>query len=366
VVSGGGEQRVVSGGVASATVVSSGGRQYVSSGGAAVDTMASSGGAIDVLAAGTLAGTVVSGGGEAVVSSGGDATGTTVLGGGIVFVRSSGATTGTVVSSGGLALVSSGGLASGTTVLSGGQEVVYSGGVASGTVVSGHGRETISSGAEARGLTVSAGGVVVDDGEVRISGAGTLDGTLSGSGLIVQAAAGDLLLSGSDAAFGGGAVISGGVIELATAGALGSGYAQFVTPTTGSAVLQIDAADAPAAGGTFANTIYDFSSAGEDIDLASIAFVSGASATVSGTTLVLTDGGKTYRFKLGGVIAGAYPVLSDGHGGTLIDPKVLAFAHSLAVFAPPHAANTALASSTSPAGQTPLLHAIAPLSAGRI
>ena len=72
---------------------------------------------------------------------------------------------------------------------------------------------------------------------------------------------------------------------------------------------------------------------------------------------------------LGGA-AGAYPVLSDGHGGTLIDPipaaapkaidpKVLAFAHAAAAFAPSDAANTALVSSTSPTGQTPFAHATA-------
>jgi hypothetical protein len=63
-------------------------------------------------------------------------------------------------------------------------------------------------------------------------------------------------------------------------------------------------------------------------------------------------------------------VLSDGHGGTLIDPtaaaahkaldpKVLAFAHTLAAFAPSDAATAAMVSSTSPGGQTPLLHAAA-------
>jgi len=107
--------------------------------------------------------------------------------------------------------------------------------------------------------------------------------------------------------------------------------------------------------------ISNFSGADEDIDLRSIAFVSGASATVSDSTLVLTDGGKTYKFELSGSLAGAYPVLSDGHGGTLIDPEaidptVLAFAHNLAAFAPPDAATAALVSATSPSGQTPFLH----------
>ena len=43
--------------------------------------------------------------------------------------------------------------------------------------------------------------------------------------------------------------------------------------------------------------------ANDFIDLRSIAFVSGATASVSGSTLVLTDGGNTYKFKLAGSIA---------------------------------------------------------------
>jgi len=205
---------------------------------------------------------------------------------------------------------------------------------------------------------------VIDDGEVRISGAATLAGTLSGSGAVIETGGGTLVISGSDAAFDGKAAISGGTIELATSGAIGSGYVEFVEPSTGSAVLQIDAADAPAAGGTFADKIVNFSGANEDIDLASIAFVSGASATVSGGVLVLSDGGATYKFTLAGGIAGAYPVLSDGHGGTLIDPKALAFAQTAAAFAPPDAANAALVSSTAPTAQTPFAHAAVSATAG--
>jgi len=140
----------------------------------------------------------------------------------------------------------------------------------------------------------------------------------------------------------------------------------FAAPSSGSAVLQIDAADAPKAGGTFANVISNFNGANEDIDLTSIAFVSGASATVSGSSLVLTDGGETYTFNIAGGIAGAYPVLSDGHGGTLIDPKALAFAQNAAAFAPADAAKTVLVSSTSPVTQTPFLHATASAGAGRL
>jgi len=143
---------------------------------------------------------------------------------------------------------------------------------------------------------------------------------------------------------------------------------RFVQPAlSATAVLQIDAADAPKAGGTFATTLSNFDGANEDIDLTSIAYVSGATATAMGSTLVLSDGGKTYTFKLAGGVASAFPVFSDGHGGTLIDPTasapkpidphVLAFAHAAAGFAPSDAATAARVSSTSPTGQTPFAHA---------
>jgi len=271
-----------------------------------------------------------------------------------------------MVSNGGKELLSSGGVADETTVLSGGGEYVSSGSRDNHGVVSSGGVEAIYSGGTAGDLTLISGGVLVDNGQVRVAGAGTLAGTLSGSGVIAELGGGDLLISGAGAAFAGQAVISGGTIELGTAGALGAGSVTFVEPATGSAVLQIDAADAPAAGGTFANTISNFSGASEDIDLRSIAFVAGASATISGSTLVLTDGGKTYKFKVAGTTASLYPVLSDGHGGTLIDPKAIAFAQTAAAFAPADAAKTALVSSTSPSGQTPFAHAMASAGAGHI
>jgi len=286
-----------------------------------------------------------------------------------------GTASGTVVSLGGDEYVQSGGYASGTQVLSGGLQHVFSSGTAVATTVSSGGREVIYAGGVASGLTVLGDGDLVDNGYVSISGAGTLAANLSGNGVIAQSGAGDLLISGTGAMFDGYVTISGGTIELATSGAIGTAEVLFHEPATGSAVLQIDAADAPAANGTFANTIENFSGANEDIDLRSIAYVAGASAAIVGSDLVLTEGADTYTFKLTGTTAGAYPVLSDGHGGTLIDPttaaahkaldpKVLAFAHTLAAFAPADAANTALVSSTSPNALSLFAHAAA--SAGRV
>ena len=369
----------------------------VSKGGAVQGQGQLDGGAI----AGSAAGVTLGAGGRLEIVSGGKASGMTVLGFRSVLQVNSGAsatrtvvsvgayvtdfglTEGTVITTdgeeavysgavasgdaieqGGVEIVLSGGVADGATVLSGGIDRISPGGVAFDAVVSVGGTGAISSSGTVFGLTVLAGGMVVDDGEVRIAGAATLAGSLAGSGAIVQTETGDLVLGDAGSGFSGKAAIEGGTVELATAGALGTGYVEFAPPSTGSAVLQIDAADAPVAGGTFANRIVDFSGANEDIDLRSIAFVAGASATVSGAVLVLSDGGKTYKFDLAGSIAGAYPVLSDGHGGTLIDPRAARFAQTAAAFAPADAAKTAPVSGASPIGQAPFLHAAVSASAG--
>ena len=358
VVSAGGEELVSSGGATLGTTVLSGGQARLS-GGHAVGLTVSGGGVDYVLAAATTTGTVVGDGGKQIISSGGQAIDTNLSSGGEEYVRASGATTGTTVSSGGDQVVSSGGIASGAVVQNGGLAYVLSGGTALGATIADGGKATISSGGIASGLGLLSGGVLVDDGRLLIAGAGTLAGSLRGAGAIVETGSGDLLLKGADADFSGKAVISGGTIELATAGALGTGAVTFVEPATGSAVLQIDAADGPAAGGSFANTLSNFDGAHEGIDLRSIAFVAGASARVIGSTLVVSEGGKTYKFDLAGGIAGAYRVLSDGHGGTLIGPTLAQFAQAAAVFAPLGCAKTALVPGVASTGQTPFLHVTA-------
>jgi hypothetical protein len=217
-------------------------------------------------------------------------------------------------------------------------------------MVSSGGGLVLSSGGTARALALLSGGKLTDDGTVAISGPGTLAGILLGTGSIVETGGGDLLLSGDGAKFAGHAVISGGTIELGASHALGSGSVTFVEPATGSAVLQIDAADAPAAGGIFANIISNFNGANEEIDLPSLAYVAGASATVVGHTLTLTDGGKSYAFDLAGTVAGAYPVTSDGHGGTLIDPVAAPLAHAGASHALFVQAMASLAPTAAPLG----------------
>jgi len=55
-------------------------------------------------------------------------------------------------------------------------------------------RHKVQAGSAASGLALLSGGVLIDDGEV-IGGAGTLAGTLSGSGSIIETGGGDLRLS---------------------------------------------------------------------------------------------------------------------------------------------------------------------------
>jgi autotransporter passenger strand-loop-strand repeat protein len=369
VLSGGASEIVMASGTTTGTQVGDGASELVEAGGFGIATTLSGGGQVYIH--GLADGDIVSNGGQEIIRSSGAASGSTLLSGGVAFVH--GATSGAVVSDGGREIVRSGGVASRTT-LSGGEEDVDAGGVAnattvlsgglayvygatSGAIVSSGGKAIVRLGGVASGLLLLSGGVLIDGGEVTYAGSATLAGSLSGSGSIVQTASGALRIGGNGAAFRGVAVISGGTIELATSGALGRGNVQFVEPTTGSAVLQIDVADAPKAGGVFANTISNFSGALEAIDLRSIAFVSGASAKVSGSVLSLTDGGKTYTFNLAGAAAGAYSVLKDKHGGTLIDPAVTNFVQAAAAFAPPGAARAAIGFASP--DQTPFLHVTA-------
>ena len=303
------------------------------------------------------------------VNSGAKAAGTVVTHGAAVTVF--GSATGDMIESVGEEVVSSGGATSGSTVLSGGYSFVLSGGVATHTTVSSGGSETVEVGGTVSGLTVFAGGTLIDDGRVYVAGAGALAGTLSGTGAITETASGNLAIRGSGTAFGGYAVLSAGTIELAAAGAIGSGSVVFTEPSTSSQTLQIDAADAPAAGRTFTNVIYNFSESNDYIDLRSIAYVSGATAAMSGLSLVLTEGGETYGFQLAGNVGASFSVISDGHGGTQIDTgaapaKVVAFAQAAAAFAPSTAAKAALMSGGVTSGLALAAHATASAGAGHI
>ncbi len=314
----GGADVVQSGGAAFGTLVSSGGSETVQAGGLASGGVVTISGAEIVRSGGVVSALTISSGGSATVQSGGVTVGVTVTLGGTETVQSGGLGSKSVIK--GVELVRSGGATRGDTISSGGAETLSLGAVASGTLVSSGATLTILSGAAARGLTLPLGGVVIDNGALVISGATptTLAGTLSGSGTLVENGPGTLILSGADTGFAGGVVISGGVVELAKAGGVGSSSITFASSAV-SATLLIETADQPAVGATFASTLDNFDQTYEGLDLRGLAYVSGATAVLSGSTLVLTDGGKVYNFKMGDTPGAAFTVKSDGLGGTLIN-----------------------------------------------
>jgi len=82
--------------------------------------------------------------------------------------------------------------------------------------------------------------------------------------------------------------------------------------------LVIEAVDRPVKGGTFANVLSRFDDSYDRVDLAGLAYVSGATAKWNGHELTLKDGSYVAHFELGEDRARRYVVVSDGHGGTLI------------------------------------------------
>jgi len=220
--------------------------------------------------------------------------------------------------------------------------IVLSGGSASAEQIGSGAVASVALGGSASALSLAVGGTLIDNGGVEF-GSQTLAGSLSGAGAIVESG-GTLLLSGAGTAFKGEAVISGGVVEIATSMGIGTAAVVFAA-SAGSATLQVDAVDTPAAGGSLANALSNFAGSAARLDLAGLIYVSGATAAVSGSTLILTDAGAKYHFRLAGSVAGAYAVASDGNGGTLITPETpsavavrrAVIAQSMATFGDVHA-----------------------------
>ena len=288
------------------------------------------GGKLNVFAGGATHGTVISSGGSENVFQGGASSNTHILNGGVELVRR-GESDGTIVGDGGLEIVRAPGIASATHVLSGGAEVISSGGQGINTHIADGGSVTVLRGATVDGMTLAAGGSLIDQGQVRVYGPAEVAGSISGGGVLNKVGAGNVILDGDNAGFSGQTVISGGRLELASANALGTGKVTFATgiaPDT----LQIDAADAPTAGGTFANVITNFASATDAIDLKSVGFATGATAKRTGSTLVLSDGGQTFDFHVAGAVGSSFTATSDGHGGTLISVATAGFAQAAAGF----------------------------------
>jgi autotransporter passenger strand-loop-strand repeat protein len=286
-------------------------------------TLAGFGDVLTLLSGGSAVGTHVTSGYATLLVDAGAATSDTVLAGVGAVEQLLGSARATTISAGGAEYVASGGLTVLTQVKRGGLESVLGGATASAAVVSSGGDLTVAAGGRARNASVLAGGVLVDNGAAVWVGAGvsTFAGVLSGSGNLYEGGPGTLVLSGDQSAFSGEAIISGGTIELASASGLGAAALDFAG--TARQTLKIDAADRPSSGQTFATALIDFdSSSATYVDLTGLAFVAGAKATISGSTLTLTDGAYAASFTLSGHAASKYAVFSDGAGGTIIRAAV--------------------------------------------
>jgi VCBS repeat-containing protein/autotransporter passenger strand-loop-strand repeat protein/autotransporter-associated beta strand protein len=306
VVSSGNTLEVMSGGLAIVTSVTSGGTQQVDFGGQASGTMVSSGGIDNVL--GVDGGANVVGGGTLVVSSGGASYFAMVQNTNALETVSSGGDAYESLLSNGGAMALVGGTAFNTDVQLGGSIVVSSGSFASGTKLSGF----VSSGTVVTSAleTVVTGGtdsgsIVFGGGVLKVSAGGSASGDIiESNGVVVVNSGGSATKS----------LIVGGTLEL-KAGAVVSGAINFAG--TGGK-LKIDgttSASMPA------NTISGFV-AGNVIDLTSVTFSSGATATLqSGDVLRVQDGGVSYNLQLStsqNFTGATFAAASDGTSGTKI------------------------------------------------
>jgi hypothetical protein len=188
--------------------------------------------------------------------------------------------------------------------------------------------------APAAGQTLTIAGIIADEtgstplaGQGAGSGAGSLvigDGTSQG----VVALAPTLANGGATVnTFTGGVMLKSGALELAEAGAAGSGAITFA----GAATLIVDAAALPASGGAFAGHLLQFNPASDIVEMRGFALgAAPISATESGGILSVDDGLSTFTFATPGVGATPMFVYVDSTGDLAISgsatPPVSGFA----------------------------------------
>ena len=358
-VTSGGTQIVSAGGTVSGGTISLGANQAVLAGGLALDVLAT-GGRQTVSSGGVVSGTIVSQDGfdnDGLIISGGLSIAATVSSGGgigvggVIAVGQAtpviGGASGTVVSAGGLIDVGIGGITTGTVLATGSAtEELYSGGIASNTIINAGAAEDVNAGGNAYAAivlsggvqfiqgdvpfgslgepipggtalddAVSSGGTVIDNGILYYAEAAgsisTFAGTLLGSGMLVQSGPGTLTLSGSLAGFTGLASIVGGTLELASAGAAGDATIGFVNVSALAQTLKVDGSVGPL------TTISNFN-ADDTIDLAGLSFGNTAAPSVSGNTVIVTEGNTTESLLIDGASNDSFALLSDGAAGTYL------------------------------------------------
>jgi hypothetical protein len=169
------------------------------------------------------------------------------------------------------------------------------------------------------GQTLTIGDVIADQ-----SGSGGT-GSLAGAGSVIISGAGLVELT-ADNTYSGGTTINAGTLEIGTSGSVGAGRISFGAPDV---TLRIDAA--LTSGSTYQNTLHGLTG-GDTIDLSGVAFVSGATATIVGSTLEVVDGAFTQHFALTAANATAAHVSRDLTGGTQVD--VLCFCRGVQIRTP--------------------------------
>jgi autotransporter passenger strand-loop-strand repeat protein len=329
-VTSGGTLSVNSGGTASGTTLNSGGVENVS--GTEVSGTVNNGGTLDVV--GTASGVTVSSGGIESIFGGTD-NGGFISGGGTILglVMSSGTVNASTssfnidtvtIDSGAIVglTVLSGASVSGMTINSGGN-VVVSGGTASNLIVNKGGTAIVNGG--------TADGTVVNSGATETVWSGTTSGTTVNNGGIEYVYSGGTV-SGSQVNSGGNEYVSGGT-AISTIVSAGGAETVYVSGTTSGTLLNSGGIENVLSGG---NAIATTVNSGGEIIIATGATVSGptvnigakldieqisaTSASLSGSSLVLTSGGVTVdTIGLAGATSGlAFTTSSDGSGGTLV------------------------------------------------
>jgi autotransporter passenger strand-loop-strand repeat protein len=351
-----GSQVVEAGGIANSTIIDDGGTETVSSGGTDLGGQIS-GGEQDVY--GFASGTAVFTGSQ-VVEAGGLADSTTIYGDGNEMVSGGGTdlgaqisggeqdvygfASGTVVFNGSQVVEASGGLANLTTIYSAGSETVSGGGIDVGAQIWGGEQDvfglardaaifTGSQGIEFGGVadsttiysdgneTVSGGGIDLGaqiwGGEQDVYGFASRAGVFTGSQVVEAGgvASSTTVASGgfefvSSGGTMGGAMLSGGELTL-SAGTVVSGAVVFAGSAGTVNVLQISGSSIPA------GLVLSHFGGGDVIDLASIAFDSGGTATLSGTTLTIVESGHSYTMQFDSSVAGdSFTLIGDHVSGT--------------------------------------------------
>ena len=295
-----GAETVNAGGIAIATEL--GGLGFLSVSGITRLTLISGGNTETVFAGGVSTGTTVLNGTE-IVASGGIANGL-LLSGGRNEIQAGGVANAATVA-GGSQIVSVGGAAY-DTVLTSGSIVVASGGITQRAVVSG-GFQQVFDGGSAASTSVRAGGTLQ-----ALSGATVTGALLGGAGQVFMgglATGATVTAGGSHQIYSGGtdrgASIAAGGTETVYAGGLAA------SPTVaGGGTLSVQAQ-----GSATAVTLAD----GARLDLGAVPFAPGGSATLSGTTLTIAQGGAAYSQSVAGDYTGEYfHLAADGTGGTLV------------------------------------------------